>query len=95
MDFVSFLVLLIIAVIVAGVLHYPLKYYVTPGIWSYLSKVVIAYVGAHLGAYFFGQWWPGVAYGEIYIVPAALGALAIVIVVVDVAKTLKGSSGSN
>ena len=42
MDFVSFVVLLVIAAVMSWVLHYPLKYNVTPGIWSFLSKVVIA-----------------------------------------------------
>ena len=70
-----------------------MKYHVTPGIWSFLSKVVIAYIGAMLGSSFFGEWWTGIAYENVYIVPAILGAFAILIVVVDVAKTLKGSSG--
>ena len=93
MDFTSFVMLLVIAAVVSGVLHYPLKYHVTPGIWSYLSKVVIAYIGAMLGSSFFGEWWTGLVYGNVYIVPAILGAFAILIVVVDAAKTLKGSSG--
>ncbi len=93
MDFVSFVVLLVIAAVTSWVLHYPLKFNVTPGIWSFLSKVVIAYIGAMLGSSFFGEWWAGVVYGNVYIVPAILGAFAILIVVVDVAKTLRGSSG--
>ena len=32
MDFISFLILLIISVVVAAILHYGLKYYVTPWI---------------------------------------------------------------
>jgi hypothetical protein len=31
MDFVSFLILLVISVIVSGALHFGAKYYVTPG----------------------------------------------------------------
>jgi len=93
MDFISFIILLVIAVVVSWVLHYPLKYYVTAGVWSFVSKVVIAYIGAMLGSSFFGEWWPAVAYGDVYFVPAILGALAILIVVVDLAKILKGSSG--
>jgi hypothetical protein len=42
MDFISFIILLVIAVVVSWVLHYPLKYYVTAGVWSFVSKVVIA-----------------------------------------------------
>ncbi len=93
MDFNSFIILLVIAVVVSWVLHYPLKYYVTAGVWSFVSKVVIAYIGAMLGSSFFGAWWPGVAYGDVFFVPAILGAFAILIVVVDLAKIRKGSSG--
>ena len=92
MDFISFLILLVIAAVVSGVLHYLLNYRVTPGIWSFLSKVVIAYIGAMLGSFFFGEWWTVVAYENVYIVPAILGAFAILIVAVDVAKTLKEPS---
>ena len=94
MEFISFLILLVIAAVVSGVLHYPLKYHVTPGIWSFLSKVVVAYIGAMLGPFFFGEWWTAVAYGDVYIVPAILGAFAILIVAVDVAKMLKEPSGA-
>jgi hypothetical protein len=45
MTFASFLVLLIISVVVCAILHFGLKYYVVPGVWSFLSKVVIGYVG--------------------------------------------------
>jgi hypothetical protein len=44
MDFVSFLILLVISVVVSGILHYGLNYYVTPGFWSFCSKVVIGWV---------------------------------------------------
>jgi hypothetical protein len=38
MGFISFLILLIISVVVSAILHYGLKYYVTPGFWSFCSK---------------------------------------------------------
>ena len=41
MDFISFLILLTISVAVSGILHFGLKYYVTPGFWSFCSKVVL------------------------------------------------------
>src|ERR1051326_2757731 len=50
MDFVSFLILLVISVVVSGALHYWLEYYVTPGIWSFVSKVIVGWVGAWLGS---------------------------------------------
>jgi hypothetical protein len=48
MDFVSFLTLLIISVVVSGILHYGLNYYVTPGHWSFCSKIVVGWIGAWL-----------------------------------------------
>jgi uncharacterized membrane protein YeaQ/YmgE (transglycosylase-associated protein family) len=87
MDFMSFLVLLIISVVVCGILHFGFKYYVVPGVWSYLSKVVIGWVGARLGTPVFGTWWEGINYGEVYLVPAILGCLLLVIFAVDFVKT--------
>jgi uncharacterized membrane protein YeaQ/YmgE (transglycosylase-associated protein family) len=89
MDFMSFLVLLIISIVVCGILHYGFKYYIVPGLWSYLSKVVIGWVGARLGTPVFGEWWEGVNYGDVYYVPAILGCLLLVIFAVDVVKTTK------
>ncbi|NCO67846.1 MAG: hypothetical protein COY75_09385 [Nitrospirae bacterium CG_4_10_14_0_8_um_filter_41_23] len=90
MDFISFLILLIIAAVVAAVLHYGLKYYVIPGLGSYLSKVVIGWIGAWLGSPVFGNWFKGVCYGEVYIIPAVLGSLALLALVVDAGKTFVG-----
>jgi len=87
MDFMSFFVLLIISVVVCGILHFGLKYYVVPGVWSYLSKVVIGWVGARLGTPVFGKWWEGLNYGEVYLVPAILGCLLLVIFAVDFVQT--------
>jgi uncharacterized membrane protein YeaQ/YmgE (transglycosylase-associated protein family) len=89
MDFMSFFVLLIISVVVCGILHFGLKYYVVPGVWSYLSKVVIGWVGARLGTPVFGRWWAGLNYEEVYLVPAILGCLLLVIFAVDFVQTTK------
>jgi len=86
MDFVSFLVLLVISVVVAGILHYGLKYYVTPGTASFCGKVVVGYIGAWIGTPVLGSWWPGVLYGPIYIVPAILGSLAFIVLCVDIGQ---------
>lgn len=87
MDFTSFLVLLIISIIVSGVLHFGYKYYIVPGWGSYAAKVTIGWFGAWLGSPVFGYWWPGLNYKDIYIIPAILGSLALVVLVVDVVKT--------
>jgi uncharacterized membrane protein YeaQ/YmgE (transglycosylase-associated protein family) len=91
MDFMSFLVLLIISIVVSGILHFGFKYYIVPGFWSFLSKVLIGWIGAWMGSPVFGKWWEGVNYGEVYIVPAILGCLFIVIFAVDFVKTAKAT----
>ena len=85
-DFISFIILLVISVVVSGILHYGLNYYVTPGIASFCSKVVIGWVGAWLGSPGLGHWLPGLQYHDVYYIPAILGSLALLVVAVDVAK---------
>jgi uncharacterized membrane protein YeaQ/YmgE (transglycosylase-associated protein family) len=86
MDFISFLILLVISVAVSGILHYGFKFYVTAGIWSYCSKVVVGWVGAWLGSPVLGHWWPGLQYEQTYYVPATLGSLGLLIVAIDLAR---------
>jgi len=88
MDFVSFIILLIISIVVSGILHFVLKLYIIPGWRSYISKVAIGWIGAWLGSPVFGYWWQGLNYKEVYIVPAILGSLAILVLAVDIIKTL-------
>ena len=88
-DFVCFIILLIISIVVTGVLHFGFKIYIIPGWRSYASKVFIGWIGAWLGSPVFG-YWPhrlGLDYHEIWIVPAILGALAIEVFAVDIIKT--------
>ena len=87
MDFTSFITLLIISVVVSAILHYGLNYYVTAGLASFLSKVVIGWVGAWLGSPVLGHWWEGLNYKEVYYIPAILGSLALLILAVDLVKT--------
>ena len=96
MDFISFIILLIISIVVSGVLHFLVRFYVRPGWWSYASKVLIGWVGAWLGSPVFGHWWQGLNYNQVYIVPAILGSLATVVFAVDLIKsffTLSKSAG--
>lgn len=93
LDFTSFLSLLIISVVVSGILHFGAKYYVLPGFWSFCSKVAVGYIGAWLGTPVFGPWWEGVNVGEIFLVPAILGSLALVVLAVDAAKMVTGERG--
>jgi uncharacterized membrane protein YeaQ/YmgE (transglycosylase-associated protein family) len=95
MDFISFLILLIISVVVSAILHYGLKYYVTPGPYSFCSKVVLGWVGAWLGSPVLGDWphrFRFLQYADIWFIPAILGSLAVLIVAVDVAKMGRGAA---
>ena len=90
--FGSFLVLLIISVVVSGVLHYGFKFYVRAGTTSFISKVIIGWVGAWLGAPVFGLWGPsyGVGVADVAYGPAILGSAALLVLVVDVTKSISG-----
>lgn len=94
MDFISFLILLVISIAVSAALHWGLKYYVIPGVGSFLSKVVIGWIGAWLGSPVFGHWWEGVNYEQVYFIPAILGSLAILVLAIDVVKTFGGVSSA-
>jgi uncharacterized membrane protein YeaQ/YmgE (transglycosylase-associated protein family) len=94
MDFVSFLILLVISAVVAAVLHFGLKYYVIPGLASYFSKIVIGWFGAWLGSPVFGHWLEGVNYQQVYFIPAILGSLALLVLAIDVVKTFRGASSA-
>ncbi len=90
MDFISFLILLVISVVVSAILHYGFEYYVTPGLWSFCSKVVVGWIGAWLGSPVLGYWphqFPWLHHGEVWFVPAILGSAALLLVAVDLAKT--------
>ncbi|MFI5400305.1 MAG: hypothetical protein ACHQZQ_04535 [SAR324 cluster bacterium] len=90
MDFPSFLILLVISIVVSAILHYGLKYYVTPGIGSFCSKIVVGWVGAWLGSPVLGNWWPGLNYGNVYYIPAILGSAASLILAIDMTKMYVG-----
>jgi uncharacterized membrane protein YeaQ/YmgE (transglycosylase-associated protein family) len=95
MDFWSFAILLVISLAVSWLLHFGLEYYVTPGPWSFASKVVVGWFGAWLGTPVFGKWFPGFNYNDVYYIPAILGAAAILLVAVDLMKMKNaGNSGA-
>ena len=59
MDFVSFIILLVISIVVSAVLHFVFKYYIRPGINSFISKVIFGWIGAWLGSPVLGHWFVG------------------------------------
>jgi len=92
MNFVSFIILLVISIVVSAVLHFVFKYYVRPGWNSFISKVIFGWIGAWLGSPVFGYWFEGVKYEEVYIIPAILGSLAFLILTIDFVKSVKATS---
>lgn len=92
MNFVSFIILLVISIAVSAVLHFVFKYYVRPGWNSFISKVIFGWIGAWLGSPVFGYWFEGVKYEEVYIIPAILGSLAFLILTIDFVKSVKATS---
>ncbi|MEW5900129.1 MAG: hypothetical protein AB1715_01560 [Acidobacteriota bacterium] len=87
MDFGSFLVLLVISAVVSAILHFGFKYYARPGLASFFSKVIVGWFGAWLGSPIFGHWFEGIEVEGVYIIPAILGSLAILILAVDLIKS--------
>jgi uncharacterized membrane protein YeaQ/YmgE (transglycosylase-associated protein family) len=90
MNFVAFLILLVISAFVSAVLHYGFKYCVRPGFNSFISKVIFGWIGAWLGSPVFGYWFVGVQYHNVYIIPAILGSFAFLIILIDLTKSFKG-----
>jgi uncharacterized membrane protein YeaQ/YmgE (transglycosylase-associated protein family) len=93
MDFLSFLWLLIISVVVSVILHYGLRYYVIPGHWSFCSKIVVGWVGAWLGSPVVGHWFEPLRWQEVYFIPAIIGSLALIVLAVDLGKMRQGGGG--
>lgn len=92
MSFISFLILLAISIVVSAILHFVLKFYIRPGIVSFISKVIFGWIGAWLGSPVFGYWFGGLVYEEIYIIPAILGSLALLVIMVDLVLTVKSAT---
>lgn len=89
MNFVSFIILLVISIVVSAVLHFVFKYYVRPGWNSFFSKVIFGWIGAWLGSPVLGYWFECVNYEKVYIIPAFLGSLAFLILTIDFFKSVK------
>ncbi|TAL02429.1 MAG: hypothetical protein EPO08_07010 [Rhodospirillaceae bacterium] len=90
LDFSGFLVMLMMSFFVAGVLHYGFNYYVMPGPWSFMSKVIIAFIGGAFGPMFFGHWMA--SFAGVPLMPALIGSFALVILAVDVTHSVRGKA---
>jgi len=91
MNFVSFIILLVISIVVSAVLHYVFKYYARPSFASFASKIIFGWFGAWLGSPVFGYWFEEVRYEQVYIIPAILGSSALLLILIDIVKSIKGA----
>jgi len=89
MGFEAFAVLLVISVMMAAMLHMGMDYQIREGWDSFVSKAFIGWVGAYMGMTYFGQWFQGLEYQGVYLLPAMLGSFVLMVFAVDVVKTLK------
>jgi uncharacterized membrane protein YeaQ/YmgE (transglycosylase-associated protein family) len=76
MSFPSFLVLLILSAIAAGVVHWAVRYRLFAGLDGFIGQWIVAWLGAWLGPAVLGHWFDSVMVAHIYILPALLGAFA-------------------
>lgn len=91
MTFMSFLILLIISIVVSAILHYGVKFYIRPGCVSFISKIIFGWIGAWLGSPVFGHWFGGLVIEDVFIIPAILGSAALLVVMVDLVLSVKGT----
>ena len=93
-QFISFLILLVISVVVSGILHYGLNYTsrAVPTHWAFVTKVIVGYYGAWYGTALYGRWWDGLNYQDVYFIPAILGAFSLVVFGVSLFTALRGGS---
>ncbi len=88
MNFVSFIILLAIAVVVAVILHFVFNYKLRQDWNSIFSEIVFGWIGAWLGSPVLGHWFSGWKYDNVYIIPAILGALALLVIAYEACKAL-------
>ena len=75
-NFLAFLVLAAISVVVVAAKSLVIRRSDTVEL---LSDLVLAWIGAWVGSPVLGHWFEGVAYQQVFILPALLGAVAALI----------------
>jgi uncharacterized membrane protein YeaQ/YmgE (transglycosylase-associated protein family) len=76
MPFASFLVLLILSAIAAAIIHWGFRYRLFNSMDGFIGQWMVAWLGAWLGPAVLGHWFHSVMMGNIYVIPALLGAFA-------------------
>ena len=93
-QFISFVILLVISVIVSGILHYGFKLTsrTVQDHWAFVTKIIVGYYGAWWGTARYGKWFDGLNYQSVYYIPAILGAFSAVVFGVGFFMALRGGS---
>jgi hypothetical protein len=76
MAFPSFLILLILSAIAAGLVHWGFRYRLFNGLDGFMGQWIVAWLGAWLGPAVLGHWFDSVMLSGIYVIPAFIGGLA-------------------
>ena len=91
MSLLSFLILTVIGAAVAVSYHYIFRYRFLEGNDALVGKLIIGWLGAWLGSPVLGHWLWKVE--SVYIVPAILGAIAAIHLIVLTGKALAKLAG--
>lgn len=86
MAFSPFITLLVLGLVAAFVIHLLARYYVLAGFDGFICAWIAAWVGGWLGTPVFGHW--SIRSGNVYFVPAVLGAFTGAFVVTAAFKAL-------
>jgi uncharacterized membrane protein YeaQ/YmgE (transglycosylase-associated protein family) len=76
MSLISFLTLTVIAVVVAAVYHYGIRYRFLEGDDAFFGKLIVGWFGAWLASPVLGHWLWKIE--NVYLVPAILGAVVTI-----------------
>jgi len=74
MSFPSFLILVILSALAAGLVHWAFRFRLFEGVDGFIGQWIVAWVGAWLGPTVLGHWSPLVS--GIYVIPGFIGAFA-------------------
>ena len=86
MSFLAFLILTLIGAVVAVAYHYVLRYRFLEGNDALVGNLIVGWLGAWLGSPILGHWLWKVE--NVYIVPAILGAIVAIHLIVLTGKAL-------
>lgn len=86
MSLLSFLILTFIGAVVAATHHYVIRYRFLEGNDALFGKLIMGWFGAWIGSPVFGHWLWKIE--NVYVVPAILGAIAAVQLIVLMGRAL-------